>query len=103
MIQHPVTDSFEDFLGSEEFYDLSQNYRHTPFVDQSDTSAAWELMKRRLVEEHHKANLTAWEAIYEFQRRFLIISNAVRGAQRFIDGRQHHGRKQNTAGKEVKE
>ncbi|HET7713872.1 MAG TPA: hypothetical protein VFK94_06555 [Patescibacteria group bacterium] len=43
-------------------------------------------MKRQFDE-----NQQAWNVIAELTRRMQIIDNAVRGTQRFINARQHHG------------
>lgn len=39
----------------------------------------------------------AWKVIEEFQRRLLIIGNAVRGTDRYLNGRKHQGQSSNRA------
>jgi len=87
----PVVDEFEKFLGDERFYDLMQAYRHTPISDQAATVAAFEAVKAELRRQHFIDLEAAWGIVKELTRRMLIIEAAVRGTQRFINARQHHG------------
>ena len=42
----------EDFLNSEDFYDLMQYYRHTPISQQKHVLDAFEVVKKRILEQH---------------------------------------------------
>ena len=37
----------------------------------------------------------AWAVIRELERRGLVVANAVRGTQRYINGQKHNGRQAN--------
>lgn len=51
------------------------------------------------IEEEHRRlwdeNIEAWSTIAEVQRRLQIVDNAVRGFNRFLNNRPHHGRQAN--------
>lgn len=68
------------------------------FLREICTYSGGELAQEALafVEEEHRRlweeNNAAWATVAETQRRLLIVSNAVRGFERFLQNRKSFGR-----------
>ena len=63
----PAKPPVEDWLESQDFYELMQAYRHTPVIYQSRTVSAFEDVKAAI-----RAHQTDWRELCERHKQFLI-------------------------------